>query len=677
MGADSPGFVRMSPSGVLDRAVSRFAAVLARAAGAPTVLILLTEDGEWLTLAGASGMPPEWPRSGRTPNGSTLAGMVLERRQPIVVTDIRDDPRVPDDAPAIKAGVRGYAGFPIRHEQDGVLGVCNVIDYRPREWSADELAAIEEAAQACAEFVAEQHRADTQRRFLDALLQSLEIGVAACDEHGDLVFQNAFARELSGPIPVGTSIRDWAPHSRVTDLYGQRLEPDELPLLRALRGECLRDVDFLVDFRSGHPRTISVDAEPIVGAGNQRLGSVVTVRDVTDRRRAERFREVDRAVSEVLANAGSVQEAGPQVLAAICDGFGWPYAEIWLVDHEAGTLVLAARHRAAGTDPGDGAAEFDPGDTVTGEAWQSGRSVWSGAGPLADRVCLAVPAPTGGRVLAVLSFGATAVDDPDDPLISLLAGIGTRVAEFLERNRADELTLALSHSKDDYLALIGHEVRTPLTSITAYVEMLREYEPDAVVAELPGMLDVLSRNSAILHTIVDQLLDLAALDGGHVELAGEPVDLAAVVRAAATEVGSAADAARVSMVLDLPPRPIVTGDATRLRQVVTELLGNAIKHTLGAGEVTVAVTCPDPAAVELTVTDTGVGVPPEERERLFARFYRSARTRENRIPGNGLGLALSRAIVNIHRGSIRVVPITGPGTRITVRLPADRSGVDP
>jgi signal transduction histidine kinase len=210
-----------------------------------------------------------------------------------------------------------------------------------------------------------------------------------------------------------------------------------------------------------------------------------------------------------------------------------------------------------------------------------------------------------------------------------------------------------------------------LTSITAYVEILRESDPALVVEDLPGILDVLSRNSAALRNIVDQLLDLAALDGRHNGLAHEPVDLAAAVRAAAEGVRPVAEAARVEVDLDLRARAVVTGDAERLRQVVEELLHNAIRHIVGAGRVTVLLTRPDPAAVELTVTDTGVGVPAAERDRLFARFYRSQRTREHRIPGNGLGLALSRAIVERHRGSIRLLPGSGPGTRITVRLPVE------
>jgi signal transduction histidine kinase len=339
--------------------------------------------------------------------------------------------------------------------------------------------------------------------------------------------------------------------------------------------------------------------------------------------------------------------------------------------------VPAARYRAAGHDPGD---RPDHADVLTGAVRRTGRPIWiSGAdvpSPLL-RTGLAIPARSGGRVLAVLSFYATVVEDPADPLIALLSGIGAHIAEFLERRRAEELTLALARSKDEYLALIGHELRTPLTSITAYVEMLREADPATAAEELPGTLDVLSRNSTALRQIIDQLIDLAALDGGHAELARDAVDLAAVVRAAAEAVHPVAAAAGVAVSTDLCPGAIITGDGVRIRQMADQLLDNAVKHTLGAGRVTVALTRPDPAAAELTITDTGLGVPADERERLFAPFYRSQRTREHRSPGNGLGLTISRAIVEGHHGSIRLVPVAGPGSRVTVRLPVRPAGSPP
>lgn len=400
---------------------------------------------------------------------------------------------------------------------------------------------------------------------------------------------------------------------------------------------------------------------------------MVAVRDVTDQRRAERFHEVERVVSDALAGAQDIHEAGPAILEAACTACGWPRAEIWLAGPEPDVLALAAQF----PDDGDRPAPPRPADALTLAACRTGTPVWT-CDPVAleepasrprPRAGLAVPAPRGGKVLAVLSFFAAEVDGPADPLIALLSGIATQIAEFQERRRAEELAAALDRSKDDYLALIGHELRTPLTSIVAYVEMLREADPDAVAEELPGLLDVLSRNSAALRQIIDQLLDLAALDRGLAELAREPICLASVVRAAVEAAHPVATAAGVGMTLDLRTGKVITGDAVRIRQMTDQLLGNAIKHTPGGGQVTVALTSPGPTAVELTVTDTGLGIPDGERERLFAPLHRTERSRRHGIAGNGLGLAVARAIVESHQGTIRLVPTTAPGSRVVVRLP--------
>jgi len=213
-------------------------------------------------------------------------------------------------------------------------------------------------------------------------------------------------------------------------------------------------------------------------------------------------------------------------------------------------------------------------------------------------------------------------------------------------------------------------LRTPLTSITAWVDMIRETDPGTVLEELPELLDVLSRNSGTLRQIVDQLLDLAALEGEHSTLVREPADLAAIVRDAVEAATPAATAAGVTLTLELPAELATIGDSARLRTVADHLIDNAVKHTIDGGDVTVTLTRALASIVELSVTDTGIGVPDDEADRLFGRFYRTRRTREHRIPGNGLGLAISRAIVQGHRGSIQLLPTAGHGTRVVVRLPA-------
>ena len=127
---------------------------------------------------------------------------------------------------------------------------------------------------------------------------------------------------------------------------------------------------------------------------------------------------------------------------------------------------------------------------------------------------------------------------------------------------------------------------------------------------------------------------------------------------------------RSSLDADLPGALVVPGDRRRLRQIVDNLLGNAVKYSPDGGRISVTLR-PAGGAAELAVSDTGIGVAPEEREKLFNRLYRSSRSRDRAIPGTGLGLALSRAVVHRHHGTIELADHDGPGTTVVVRLPLD------
>ncbi|MBO3744383.1 sensor histidine kinase [Actinoplanes flavus] len=666
--------------------ISKFAAVTARAAGAPTAVIHLAE-GDQLRLAGGSGLPDGWQAISRVPATSTLTGLVIGQAHPLIIADIDKDPRVPRHSPARAVGARAFAGFPIRDPHGEIVGVCAVLDYQPRQWSPAELAGVDEGAQACTAFVVE-HRAredaEQQRLFLDAMLDSMQTGVAACDADGRLVFTNHTMRRLSGPTPADGSMQSWARNSPLTDADGNPIAADDIPLLRALAGERLRDLEVTVHLPDQRAMIVTTDAQPITTADGRRLGAVIAAHDITDRRRAERMRATELAVSEALAHAPSVRQAGPRILQAVCTTLGWPYAELWLVDEQADTLIPAVQYTLGGDPHGGVPPQLQHGDALTGAAWRTGKPVWIGDLDIPAATAgshrrlhtgLAIPVPSGGHVLAVLSFFAGVVEDVTDDLLALLSGIGAHVGEFLERRRAEELTLALARSKDEYLALIGHELRTPLTSIGSYIEVMRDSDPSELTDELPAIVDVLSRNSDIMRHIIDDLLDLSALDSGHAELARVPVDLVSLVTAAVIAARPAAEAAGISLHLTAAPSEAnVSGDPDRLGQVVTHLIDNAVNHSLDGGRITVTVIRPAPTTVQLDVTDTGIGVPTDEQDYLFTRFYRSRHTRQQRIPGAGLGLAISRAIIERHHGSIRHIPSEQAGTRISVRLPTGQPG---
>jgi signal transduction histidine kinase len=204
-----------------------------------------------------------------------------------------------------------------------------------------------------------------------------------------------------------------------------------------------------------------------------------------------------------------------------------------------------------------------------------------------------------------------------------------------------------------------------LTSIGAYTELLADVADDTPVGQLRDLIEVVDRNSARLRGLVEQLLDLAALDSGYVDLAAQAVDLSAVV-AAAVDVARADPA--VAVHADVAPGVTVTGDPDRLRQVVDHLVGNAVKYTADGAPVSVRLDVADDAAV-LTIADAGIGIPADEQSHLFRRLYRASNARHSGIPGSGLGLAFSRTVVERHRGSITVTPGQPAGTTVVVRLP--------
>jgi signal transduction histidine kinase len=270
----------------------------------------------------------------------------------------------------------------------------------------------------------------------------------------------------------------------------------------------------------------------------------------------------------------------------------------------------------------------------------------------------------------VLTAFADTIEDPEDELVALMSGIAAHIGQFLEHRLVEDLQRQLVRSKDEYLALIGHELRTPLTSISAYTELLREADTATLAADGPAMLEVIDRNTAQLRRIIDELLELSALDTGHAPVQAAPVDLADLLRDAVAAARTTIDGGALTIGTDLPDRLVLPGDQRRLRQIVDNLLGNAVKYSPDGGRITVRLRTAGRAA-ELTISDTGIGVSPEEREQMFARLYRTSRARDRAIPGNGLGLALARAVVERHHGAIELAAHEGPGTTVRVRLPLD------
>jgi signal transduction histidine kinase len=225
----------------------------------------------------------------------------------------------------------------------------------------------------------------------------------------------------------------------------------------------------------------------------------------------------------------------------------------------------------------------------------------------------------------------------------------------------------LDRLKDEFVSSVSHELRTPLTSISGYVELLLEEAKDETTA---AQLRIVERNSERLLGLVADLLFAARLQEGHLELRTGPVDAAELVEQSVESARPRAHGAGVELHVHAREAPAIEGERARLAQVLDNLVANAVKFTPSGGRVDVTLAPAAGGGVAIEVADTGIGISDEDREHLFERFFRASGALERSIPGTGLGLYISKAIVEAHDGRISVRSTEGGGTTFAIELPA-------
>lgn len=223
--------------------------------------------------------------------------------------------------------------------------------------------------------------------------------------------------------------------------------------------------------------------------------------------------------------------------------------------------------------------------------------------------------------------------------------------------------------KDEFVGSISHELRTPLSSVLGYLELARDDEA-GLSATQERYLDVAERNARRLLALVGDLLFVAQVDAGRFPLELSRVDVRTTVRASAETAAPIAARGGVTVAVEVPDEPLeVRGDPTRLGQAVDNLVSNAVKFTPHGGSVTLRLTRVGDEAC-IAVADTGLGIPEDEMQRLFTRFFRSTTSTRQAVQGVGLGLNITRAIVEAHAGRIDASSVEGEGTTFEIWLPA-------
>ena len=437
------------------------------------------------------------------------------------------------------------------------------------------------------------------------------------------------------------------------------------------------------------------------------IGGVLgTVHEITEKVVGERRVAVLRDLGTHAAEAKTAEEAcvtAARTLSA--HDKDAPFALIYLLDSDGRGATLA------------GACGIAEGETISprvvglggseGAAWPLAEAIRAGTprevndlrvrfgsvppGPWADRpssaVVLPIPSRRADQPAGLLVAGVSArlrFDDQYRGFLELVAGqIATAVANaraYEEEKKRAETLAELDRAKTAFFSNASHEFRTPLTLILGPVE---DALADAALPLPRGQrerLETAHRSSLRLLKLVNTLLDFSRIEAGRVQAVYEPTDLAALTAELASNFRSACEKAGLSLGVDCPPLPEpVYVDRDMWEKVVLNLVSNAFKFTL-EGAIAIGLR-PAGVAAELTVRDTGTGIPAEELPRIFERFHRVEGARGRTHEGTGIGLALVQELVKLHGGSVRVESTVGGGSIFSVtiplgaaHLPADRVG---
>jgi PAS domain S-box-containing protein len=538
-----------------------------------------------------------------------------------------------------------------------------------------------------------QHTERTALR-LAAIIQSSDDAIISKDLNGIVTSWNASAERMFGyraDEMIGRSIRTIIPADRQSE--------EDLVLARIRKGERVEHFETIRQRKDCTTVPISITVSPIIDSRGVITGASKIARDISERKHADEERarllrtaeeqaDVTRTLNEVGAAVASaldrdsvvqtVVDAATRATAAEFGAFFFNPVEVPSSGRFVVSTLSKLRYDASATEgaswpmpaftgaPAGGVTRVD--DVTSDSRYGSHPpGIPPGYRPVRSYLSVLV-AGRAGEVLGALVFGHGAPAMFTDRHEQLVVGIAAWASVALENARLYVTAQQASRVKDEFLATLSHELRTPLNAILGYARMLRQ----RVLAgdKQDRAVETIERNATVLSQIVNDVLDVSRIVTGKIRLDMQQVDVEELVRAAVEAVmpTTIAKGVEVELTCASCPSPII-GDAARLQQVLWNVVSNAVKFTESGGRVDVRLACTDTEA-EITVADTGIGIPAEFLPRVFDRFsqHESGPTRER--GGLGLGLSISRDLIERHGGRIEASSAgRGHGTTFRIILP--------
>jgi len=557
-------------------------------------------------------------------------------------------------------GIRALGFFPLIY-RDRVIGKFMLYYAEPRELTAEEMAIGEIVAAQVAFGIARlRAEAETQKTSdlyrlqserLDTLISSVPGVVWEAYGQPDTAAQRIDFVSRYVETMLDYTVDEWL---STPNFWLHLVHPDDRDAAARTSAE---------GFRSGAAHTnefrwVAKDGRAVwcaaysIAVKDERgvpVGMRGVTMDISDRKRAEESLRFLLKASEALAETLETAAAIDAVLKMSVPLLGDTAAAD--IEQEDGSI------RRIGASPLD--------ESAAAAEWRKGSVA-------VQRGTVIVPLIARGRVIGGMSFTRPrAYAESEVQLIELLA---KRAAVAIDNARLYQEARAANKAKDEFLASLSHELRTPMTATLGWVSLMRMTDFDR--DQTRDAMDAIEQGTRTQARLIEDLLDISRIVSGKVEMYHELVDLAAVVQQAMETTLPAARAKQIRLDLGAPPEPVTLwGDGGRIKQVIWNLLSNAVKFTPPGGEVRIEIAREDSAA-RVRVSDSGEGISADFLPRVFERFQQGSTGTNRRHGGLGLGLAIARSFVELHGGSIDAASEgAGKGATFTVSLPAGAAAV--
>src|SRR5262245_22917323 len=415
------------------------------------------------------------------------------------------------------------------------------------------------------------------------------------------------------------------------------------------------------------------------------------------------------AATQALIKGRTTSDVLHAVLQAVCEALGWEEAALWWVDRGKKQLRCAEFWRVPTSRASDFETmtrniTFQTGVGLPGRVWKSGKAAWIPdvvkdrnfpRAPYASKDGLhgafGFPITLGGDTIGVLEFFSRRIEKPDKELLRMMATVGSQLGLFMEQREAEaqlrchqeelrkakDVAEAATRAKSEFLANMSHEIRTPMNAIIGMTSLLSD---TSMTSQQREFVDTIRTAGDTLLTIINDILDFSKIESGKLELEQNIFVLRDCIEEALDLLAPKASEKNLDLgyIIEEQTPAGVVGDVTRVRQILVNLVSNALKFT-SHGEVLVSVTSrkleTGTFELQFAVKDTGIGIPGNRMDRLFASFSQVETSTTRRYGGTGLGLAICRRLSEMMDGRIWVESQEGRGSTFYFTIQADAAPI--